>query len=180
MALRTLFVLAVAVSTGVAGVSASVQPPKEPLLRLRLEPDFPAPTQTVKLRLRTPISTPQTESMHITLQDNGPVGKVANVPVPQSNLHLVIGSATDLSEQGRIADRALAAELFDHANDRTPFLGLGYRASDLGQGFSFDTSFGANFYDRPDPSRLGMASRERISDDEQVKLRANLRLRYTF
>lgn len=180
MAFRTLLTLGLAASTAVASVSASVQPPAEPLLRLRLEPDFPAPSQTLQLRLRTPITATQTEGLDITLQDNGRIGKTASVAVPQSDLHLVIGSATDLSEQGRIADRALAAKLFDQANDKTPFLGVGYRMGSAGQGFSFDTSFGANFHDRPDPSRLGMMPLQTLSDEDQVQMRANLKLRYTF
>ena len=186
---KSLFILAISLILSVAGVIAQHGGDEEPVLRLRLQDQTPAPARHVMLRPRfdTAVTSPSqpVPMPKVRVHKPGPVGTFAFVSTAHPNLVLAIGSSEDRSELGRQIDRAIVntgqrSQLYDHARDRAPFIGLGLQAGAAKTGWSMDATIGASLVDRAEPARVFGALDVQQTAALEAEARANFRLRYRF
>lgn len=186
---KTLIVMAVCLALSISGVIAQHAVDDEPVLRLRLQDQTPAPARQAALRPRfdagvtarsQPVPMPK-----VSVQKPGPVGTFAFVSTAHPNLVLAVGSSDDRSELGRQIDRAIVnkgrrSELYDHARDRAPFIGVGLQTGTSQTGWSMDATIGASLVGRTEQSRVFGALDLQQTDALEAEARANFRLRYRF
>ena len=190
---RLCIVLSVAAATMTATVIADSSLDSEPVLRLRLSDPIldaaPRPTLIQRLRPRLnaevaaqPASVPMPA---VSVEDSGRVGKFAYISTPHPNMVVAIGATEDHTELGRQIDRAMldmtsGANLYEHAHDSAPFVGLGFRAGAQDRGWAFDATIGAGVINASEDARLANWEYTGTEKRYETEGRANLRLRYKF
>lgn len=186
---KPLFVLAISLILSITGVIAQHGEDEDPVLRLRLQDETPAPRAHVALRPRFDMgvqaSSQPVPMPTVSVQDPGPVGTFAFVSTTHPNLVLAVGSSEDRSELGRQIDRAIVntgprGALYDHARDRAPFIGVGLQAGQRKSGWSMDATIGASLVDRAEQARVFGALDVQQAAALEAEARANFRLRYRF
>lgn len=189
MWIKTLFVLIALIAGTLSSGFADRALDEEPVLRLRLQDQTPAPVRQVKLRPRfdagVTVRSQPVPMPRVRVQDTGAVGTFAYVSTPHPNVVVAIGSSEDRTEVGRQIDRALidmggTKPLFDHGRDRSPFIGVGVQAQVAKTGWAMDASLGANFVNRAEQTRLFGALDMTETAALEAEARANFRLRYRF
>ena len=186
---KTLIVLAICLALSITGVIAQHVTDDDPVIRLRLQDQTPVPARQVPLRPRfdagvTAPSQP-VPMTKVSVQEPGPVGTFAFVSTTHPNLVLAVGSSEDRSELGRQIDRAIVntgrrSELYDHARDRAPFIGVGLQTGTAQTGWSMDATIGASLVGRSEQSRVFGALDIQQTAALEAEARANFRLRYRF
>lgn len=186
---KPLCVIAIFMVSSASGVVAERAIDTEPVLRLRLQDVASTASVNVKLRPRfdagVTVRSKPVPMPRVRLQRAGRVGSFAYVATPHPNLVVAVGSTVDRSEIGREIDRAIigmarAKPLYDHSQDRAPFIGVGVQARVAKTGWAMDASIGANFINRAETPRVfGSLNMDQTAALE-TEGRANVRLRYRF
>ena len=186
---KSLCILVITIVAAAAGVVAERVVDDEPVLRLRLVDQTPMPARAVKLRPRfdgnATARSQRVPVPKVQMQRSGRVGTFSYVSTPHPNLVVAVGSTEDRSELGRQIDRAIidmggAKPLYDHDQDRAPFIGVGVQAQVAKTGWVMDASVGANFVNRAEQTRVFGALDLQQTAALETEARANFRLRYRF